>query len=99
MKSNKAGKKSTGFFVYIVRCTDGTYYCGYTKNLQQRIEMHNNGRGAKYTRARRPVTLAYYEKKKTILQAMRREREIKSLSRRHKEGLILHGKSPKDRPT
>jgi len=88
MKSSKAGKKSAGFFVYIAKCSDGTYYCGYTKNLQQRIEAHNNGSGAKYTRARRPVTLAYYEKKKTIRQAMKREREIKALPRKQKEGLI-----------
>jgi putative endonuclease len=99
MKSgkSKAGKKSHGFFVYLARCSDGTYYCGYSRDVEKRIEVHNLGRGAKYTRARKPIELVYFEKKKTILQAMRRELEIKALSRRQKEGLILKG-SPKDRP-
>ena len=88
MKRNKAGKKPAGFFVYLLKCSDESYYCGFTKNIEQRIEAHNSGKGAKYTRARRPVVLAYSEKKKTVLQAMRREREIKSFSRRQKEELI-----------
>ena len=66
MKSGRAGKKSAGFSVYIVRCKDGTYYCGFSGDVEKRVEAHNNGTGAKYTRARRPVALVYSEKKKTI---------------------------------
>ena len=76
------------FFVYLLECRDKTYYCGFTKNLSQRVEAHNKGTGAKYTRARRPVKLIYFEKKKTLKAAMRREREIKSMSRKGKEKLV-----------
>ena len=92
MKSGRAGKKSAGFFVYIVRCKDGTYYCGFSSDVGKRVEAHNNGTGAKYTRARRPVALVYSEKKKTIRQAMAREREIKGMWRKGKELLVLGGK-------
>ena len=88
MKSGKAGKKAPGFFVYIVRCSDGTYYCGYTGNLESRIEAHNNGSGAKYTRTRGPVELAYYEGKESRAEAMRRELEIKAMTRAGKEEII-----------
>ena len=91
---SKAGKKSAGFFVYLARCADGTYYCGYSRDVEKRIEVHNLGKGAKYTRARRPVELVYTERKKTILHAMRRELEVKALSRKQKEGLIKHWRKP-----
>ena len=77
------------FFVYIVQCErDNSFYTGYTKDLVKRIELHNNGRGSKYTRARGPVTLLYHEEYKTRWAAMRREREIKKLSRKKKKELI-----------
>ena len=48
-------------YTYILRCADGTYYCGWTNNLDRRLKAHNEGKGAKYTRSRRPVALVYYE--------------------------------------
>jgi len=78
------------YYVYIVECSDGTYYCGYTTNLDARIKKHNNSiTGAKYTKSRRPVKLIYSEILLTKTQAMKRENEIKKLTRREKEMLVL----------
>lgn len=74
-------------YTYLVRCADGTLYCGWTNHLEERIKMHNAGKGAKYTRGRRPVTLIYYETFETKGEAMRREAAIKRLSRKEKEKL------------
>ena len=76
-------------YTYILRCADGTYYCGWTNNLDRRLKAHNEGKGAKYTRSRRPVTLVYYEAFSTKEEAMRREYEIKQLPRKKKEELIF----------
>lgn len=67
-------------YTYLVRCADGSYYCGYSTDPVARTETHNSGRGAKYTRARRPVTLVYTERFATKEEAMRREWHIKRLS-------------------
>ena len=75
-------------YTYIVKCSDGTFYTGWTNDLTRRMEAHNQGRGAKYTKARRPVTLIYYETFETKEEAMRREYAIKRLSRKEKEELI-----------
>ena len=75
-------------YTYIVRCKDDTLYCGWTNNLEKRIASHNQGTGAKYTRNRRPVELVYYEAFDTKEAAMRREYEIKQLSRNQKIALI-----------
>ena len=75
--------------VYILECKDGTLYTGWTNDMAKRLKTHNEGKGAKYTRARLPVTLAYYEAFETKEEAMRREWEIKQLSRKEKEKLIL----------
>lgn len=75
-------------YTYIVKCSDGTFYTGWTNDLTRRMEAHNQGRGAKYTKARRPVTLIYYETFETKEQAMKREYAIKRLSRKEKEELI-----------
>ena len=75
-------------FTYIVRCADGTYYTGWTNDLQKRIALHNSGRGAKYTRCRRPVEPVYWERWETKEQAMSREWHIKRLTRAQKEELI-----------
>lgn len=75
-------------YTYIVRCKDETLYCGWTNNLEKRIASHNQGTGAKYTRNRRPVELVYYETFDTKEAAMRREYEIKQLSRNQKIALI-----------
>lgn len=75
-------------YTYIVRCKDDSLYTGWTNNLEKRIQNHNDGKGAKYTRARRPVELVYYEKFQTKQEAMRREWEIKQLTRKDKLKLI-----------
>lgn len=76
-------------YTYILQCADGTYYCGWTNNLDRRLKTHNEGKGAKYTRSRRPVALVYYEAFSTKEEAMRREYEIKQLPRKKKEELIF----------
>lgn len=73
---------------YIVKCADGTYYTGWTNNLQKRLADHNSGKGAKYTKPRRPVELVYQETFATKRQAMSREAGIKKLTREEKEKLI-----------
>ncbi len=79
-------------YTYIVRCCDNTLYTGWTTDLDRRMEAHNSGKGAKYTRSRRPVELIYAERFDTKREAMRREWEIKQLSREEK--LRLAGKQP-----
>lgn len=75
-------------YTYIVRCSDGTYYTGWTNHLEARIGAHNRGCGAKYTRGRTPVELVYHEVFETKEEAMRREAAIKKLTREEKERLI-----------
>ncbi|EMU53107.1 hypothetical protein ClosIBUN13A_CONTIG120g01946 [Clostridium sp. IBUN13A] len=75
-------------YVYIVECSDGTLYTGWTNNLDKRIEQHCNGTGAKYTRGRGPVRLVYHEEFNDKRDAMRREYEIKKYSRINKLKLI-----------
>ena len=79
-------------YTYIVRCCDNTLYTGWTTDLDRRMEAHNSGKGAKYTRSRRPGELIYAERFDTKQEAMRREWEIKQLSREEK--LRLAGKQP-----
>lgn len=76
-------------YTYIVRCKDNTLYTGWTNNLEKRIEAHNAGKGAKYTKVRLPVELVYYEQFETKEEAMRREFEIKQLTRKQKDALII----------
>ena len=75
-------------YTYMVRCSDGSLYTGWTNDLKKRITSHNAGKGAKYTKARRPVELVYYEEFQTREEAMKREYAIKQLSRKEKEALI-----------
>jgi putative endonuclease len=78
-------------FVYIVRCADGTLYTGWTTDVTRRVAQHNAGRGARYTRMRRPVVLVYREEMPDRSTAMRREVAIKRLDRERKERLVeLH---------
>lgn len=79
-------------YTYVVECKDGTFYTGWTNNLEKRIDDHNGGRGAKYTKARRPVTLVYYETFETKEEAMRREYAIKQMRRGEKEKMIRERK-------
>ena len=76
------------YYTYIVRCSDGTLYTGWTTDVERRVRTHNSGKGAKYTRSRLPVTLVYYETYPTRQEAMRREWEIKQLTREEKKRLI-----------
>lgn len=71
-------------YCYIVECIDGTFYTGWTTDPERRVKTHNAGRGAKYTRARRPVKLIYVEEQPDRSTAMKRERAIQSLSREKK---------------
>ena len=75
-------------YTYIVLCNDGTYYTGWTNDIEKRVKTHNEGKGAKYTKTRRPVTLVYYESFQTKEEAMRREWEIKQMKRGEKEKLF-----------
>lgn len=75
-------------YVYIVECRDGSLYTGWTNHLQERIQAHNQGKGAKYTKSRRPVKLVHVECFATKEEAMRREYVIKQLPRRKKQMLI-----------
>ena len=75
-------------YTYILECSDGTFYCGWTNNLEKRVRTHNEGKGGKYTRARLPVKLVYFEEHETKEEAMSREWHIKRLSRKEKEQLI-----------
>lgn len=75
-------------YTYILRCGDGSLYTGWTNDLERRLAAHNAGRGGKYTRSHRPVTLAYYETFSTREEAMHREAAIKQLSRQEKLALI-----------
>ena len=76
-------------YTYMVKCADGTLYTGWTNSLQKRLKAHNEGKnGAKYTKANRPVSLVYYEGVRTKEEAMRREYQIKQLTREKKLGLM-----------
>jgi predicted GIY-YIG superfamily endonuclease len=82
-------RRSTGtWFVYILRCADGTLYTGITKDLARRIQQHNAGTASRYTRSRRPVKLVYQEPQRSQSLALRREAAIKKLTRRQKLALI-----------
>ena len=75
-------------YTYILECKDNTYYTGWTNNLEKRLKDHNEGRGAKYTKARLPVSLIYYEEFQTKEEAMRREYAIKHMTRKDKEKIM-----------
>ena len=75
-------------YTYILKCRDGSLYTGWTNDLERRIREHNAGKGAKYTKTRRPVTLAYFEKFDTKEEAMSREYAIKRLKRKDKLKLV-----------
>ncbi len=79
-------------YTYILKCKDGTYYTGWTNNLEKRLKDHNEGRGAKYTKARLPVSLIYYEEFQAKEEAMRREYAIKHMTRSEKCSLIRAGR-------
>ena len=79
-------------YVYILRCNDDSLYTGWTNNLEKRIKAHSDGNGAKYTRARVPVELVYFEVFEDKIEAMKREYAIKQLKRKEKLELIKNSK-------
>ena len=81
--------------VYLLKCADGTLYCGCTNNLTKRLAAHNRGQGAKYTRSRRPVALAWQEEQPDRSAALRREAQVKKLSRAQKLALSVLKKNEK----
>ena len=76
------------YFVYILRCSDGTLYTGYTDDVLRRFQVHQSGRGAKYTRSRLPVELVYSEELPDKSAALRREAAIKKMTRAQKLALF-----------
>ena len=79
-------------FVYLLECKDHTFYCGWTNDLEKRLKAHNLGTASTYTRARLPVKLIYSEPAKDKRAALKRELEIKGLSRKEKELLVRKNK-------
>ena len=75
-------------YTYMLRCSDNTFYIGWTNLLTKRLQAHNSGKGGKYTRARRPVELVYYEVHDTKEEAMSREWHLKRLTHLEKENLL-----------
>jgi putative endonuclease len=82
----------SAWFVYVVRCRDGTLYTGISRDLDARLARHNQGKGARYTRGRGPVALVHSERLPTQAEALRREAAIKALPRQQK--LVLAGSIP-----
>lgn len=80
------------FYVYIVECSDSTFYTGYTPDLERRIRLHNSGKGAKYTRDRRPVKLLWSKRYSYFKKAFLKEKMIKRLTRAEKKELIKNVK-------
>ena len=78
-------------YTYILKCKDETLYTGWTNDIEKRLEAHNAGKGAKYTRSRRPVELVYLEQFETKEEAMSREVKVKQLSRKEKDELAAQG--------
>ncbi len=80
--------KSGHFAAYILKCSDGTLYSGYANDLAKRLECHNQGKGAKYTRGRLPVKLTWHQDYKYLRPAMQKEAELKKLTKKQKTKLI-----------
>jgi putative endonuclease len=76
------------FYCYVLECSDGSLYTGWTTQPERRLRQHNRGRGARYTRSRLPVRMVYVEECPDRAAAMKRERAIKALSRSGKEALV-----------
>lgn len=75
-------------FVYILRCKDNSLYTGYTTNVKKRLRTHNAGKGAKYTRGRRPVSLVYFKRVDSKSLGLKLESRIKKLNKKEKEALV-----------
>ena len=76
------------YYVYVILCIDGSFYTGYTKNIDTRIKLHESGKGARYTKMHKPQKIAYLELFDSRAQAMKREKQIKKLTHQQKLNLI-----------
>jgi putative endonuclease len=76
------------YYVYVILCRDGSFYTGYTKNVDKRMKLHVNGKGARYTRMHKPKKLVYTEEFRTRAEAMRREKKVKTMGHKEKRALI-----------
>lgn len=81
-------------YVYILKCRDGSLYTGWTNDLERRLREHNAGKGARYTKSRKPVVLVYYEEFAAKEEAMSREYAIKRLKRNEKQKLVESDNNP-----
>lgn len=88
----KKFKRTGRHYVYIVECNNGAYYTGYTPDIKKRVELHNAGKGAKYTRDRRPVKLVWSREYKYFKYAFLEEKRIKKLTRAQKERIVKDGR-------
>ncbi|MDN7229357.1 GIY-YIG nuclease family protein [Planococcus liqunii] len=84
--------ETNNHYFYVLECADGSYYAGYTNDLQKRLEAHNAGKGAKYTRAKGPVEMIHHESFETKSAAMKAEYAFKQLSKPQKMHYIAEGK-------
>ncbi|MBU3089050.1 GIY-YIG nuclease family protein [Clostridium gasigenes] len=76
-------------YMYILKCSDSSLYTGWTNDLDKRFKVHSQGKGAKYTKGRLPVELVYFEEFDNKIEAMKREYEVKQLTRKEKQKLII----------
>lgn len=88
LKGLNENGKSESWFLYILECNDGTLYTGITNDITRRLQQHNDGKGARYTRTRCPVKLLYYEPCRNRAAAMVRECAVKSLPRERKMKIV-----------
>lgn len=86
---NERGRKKEKWFLYVVKCLDGSLYTGITKNVARRLQQHNDGRASRYTRSRRPVKLMYQEGCRNKSSALKKECAIKALTRKGKELYLM----------
>lgn len=84
------------YYTYLLQCADGSFYAGFTNDLQRRVQTHNAGKGAKYTRSRLPVSLVYYETFSDAHCAKSREWHLKRLTHSEKEALVNGGNGEKE---
>jgi putative endonuclease len=85
-------------YVYMILCQDGTFYTGYTKNLDSRMKLHARGKGARYTRMHRPKKVVYVEECSSIQEAMRREKKVKRLNHYQKLELTCSNQTKSKQP-
>jgi predicted GIY-YIG superfamily endonuclease len=91
-RDGSAAAAEQPWFVYIMECSDGSFYTGITNDLERRQQQHNDGTASRYTRSRRPVVLRYLEVCESRSQALIRECSLRLLTRKEKEQLVTHGR-------